>query len=126
MMPASDFASVDDLTLEQTLGGESRGGQRGREVHQLALIGGRGCKDGRGGGLGAKACLLNSLLSQSPGRCHILYTCAQASTAINKAAQRTDHDLLLISGWGLVAQGHQRADLKTAASRTARLAHSPP
>ena len=62
------------------------------------------CKDGRGGGLGAKACLLNSLLSQSAGQCHILYTCAQASIAINKATQRTNHDLLLIGRWGLVAQ----------------------
>ena len=125
-MKMSKFIFVANLTLEQTHASEAGVDSGVRGCTKLDLIGKRGCKDGRGGGLGAKACLLNSLLSQSPGRCHILYTCAQASTAINKAAQRTDHDLLLISGWGLVAQGHQRADLKTAASRTARLAHSPP
>ena len=62
-MKMSKFIFVANLTLEQTHASEAGVDSGVRGCTKLDLIGKRGCKDGRGGGLGAKARLLDIPLS---------------------------------------------------------------
>ena len=62
-MRMSNFVFVADLTLKQTHASEAGVDSGVRGGTKLDLIGKRRCKDGRGGGLGAKARLLDIPLS---------------------------------------------------------------